>query len=310
MAGPGGTVELISVQRIWDEAPHNAFTDLTRYQERWWCTFREGGAHASDWGNLRVIVSEDGESWDSAALVEMEGFDLRDPKLSVTPDGLLMLLAGARDWREDDRGPLTSNSWFSDDGHQWRGPWEIADGNVWLWRVTWHKGTGWGMGYGCGEGRFVTLYRSRCGRVFETVAPRAYDEGYPNETRLLFLDDDTALCLLRMDGEGATAQLGTATPPYEQWQWQDLGVKLGGPDMIQLPDGRFLAGGRLYDEPVRTSLLWLDPEQGTLTDILDLPSGGDTSYPGFVYHDGLVWMSYYSSHEERTSIYLARLRVD
>ncbi|MGC9318444.1 MAG: exo-alpha-sialidase [Armatimonadota bacterium] len=310
MAGPDGGIELVSVDRIWDEAPHNAFTDLTRYQGRWWCTFREGGDHVSDWGNLRVIMSEDGESWDSAALVELEGFDLRDPKLSVTPDGVLMLLGGCRDWRQDDRGPLTSMSWFSDDGQQWHGPWEIADEDAWLWRVTWHNGMGWGMGYGCGEDRFVTLYRSRCGRVFETVAPRAYDRGYPNETSLLFLDDDTALCLLRMDGEGATAQLGTASPPFEQWQWQDLGVKLGGPDMIRLPDGRILVGGRLYDDPVRTSVLWLDPEQGTLTDALDLPSGGDTSYPGFVYHDELVWMSYYSSHEERTSIYLARLRVD
>ena len=38
-------------------------------------------------------------------------------------------------------------------------------------------------------------------------------------------------------------------------------------------------------------------------------SGGDTSYPGLVWHDGLLWMSYYSSHEGKTSIYLARIRL-
>jgi hypothetical protein len=42
---------------------------------------------------------------------------------------------------------------------------------------------------------------------------------------------------------------------------------------------------------------------------LQLPSGGDTSYPGMVWHEGILWMSYYSSHEGKTSIYLARIRL-
>ena len=33
------------------------------------------------------------------------------------------------------------------------------------------------------------------------------------------------------------------------------------------------------------------------------PSGGDTSYPGIVWHDGKLWMSYYSSHEGKARIY-------
>jgi hypothetical protein len=46
-----------------------------------------------------------------------------------------------------------------------------------------------------------------------------------------------------------------------------------------------------------------------LEEIVSVPSGGDTSYPGLVWDDGMVWMSYYSSHEGRTSVYLARLRL-
>ena len=42
---------------------------------------------------------------------------------------------------------------------------------------------------------------------------------------------------------------------------------------------------------------------------LTFPSGGDTSYPGLVWHDGRLWMSYYSSHEAKTSIYLAKVRL-
>jgi len=43
--------------------------------------------------------------------------------------------------------------------------------------------------------------------------------------------------------------------------------------------------------------------------VMTLPSGGDNSYPGMVWHDGLLWMSYYSSHEGRTSIYLAQIKM-
>ena len=48
----------------------------------------------------------------------------------------------------------------------------------------------------------------------------------------------------------------------------------------------------------------------TFQHVLELPSGGDTSYPGMVIHGGLLWMSYYSSHEDgKTSIYLAKIKL-
>jgi hypothetical protein len=43
--------------------------------------------------------------------------------------------------------------------------------------------------------------------------------------------------------------------------------------------------------------------------VLTLPSGGDTSYAGMVWHDGVLWVSYYASHEGKTAIYLARVKV-
>ena len=50
---------------------------------------------------------------------------------------------------------------------------------------------------------------------------------------------------------------------------------------------------------------------GSFEHVLELPSGGDTSYPGMVMHQGLLWMSYYSSHEaHKTSIYLAKIRFE
>jgi len=42
---------------------------------------------------------------------------------------------------------------------------------------------------------------------------------------------------------------------------------------------------------------------------LDLPSGGDCSYPGLLWHEGRLWMTYYSSHEKQTCIYLAQIEI-
>jgi hypothetical protein len=54
------SAKLVKVQKIWDQAPHNAFTDLVRFQDRWFCVFREGQGHVSPDGALRVITSADG----------------------------------------------------------------------------------------------------------------------------------------------------------------------------------------------------------------------------------------------------------
>ncbi len=301
-------MELLSVRRIWDQAPHNAFTDLTRWQDRWWCTFREGEDHGSGDGAVRLIASEDGETWESATRIAIEGSDLRDPKVCVTADGVLMLLAGERHKPDGETWQNSSMTWFSSDGALWHGPFTVGDRGVWLWRVTWHDGLGWSAGYGCQPQGLLRLYRSRSGMRFEAVAD-IYEGEYPNETDIVFEDDGTARCLLRMDGEGATGQIGSAASPYTDWEWRDLGVKIGGPNMIRLPDGRWVVCARLYDERVRTSLLWLDMERAGLTEALELPSGGDTSYSGMVWHDDLPWVAYYSSHEEKTSIYLAKVRV-
>src|SRR5437763_1357789 len=82
--------QLISVTKIWDHGKHNAFTDLIRWHDRFYCAFREADAHVGGDGQLRVLESADGEKWQSAALIGEAGIDLRDPKLSITPDDSLM----------------------------------------------------------------------------------------------------------------------------------------------------------------------------------------------------------------------------
>lgn len=303
---------LVSVQKVWDAAPHNAFTDLARFGDRWYCVFREGKEHVSPDGAIRLITSPDGENWQSAALIASPSGDLRDPKLTITPDRRLMLSAAEAGGAGDEKHHQ-SLVWFSVDGKDWGQRTEIGDRDFWLWRTTWHKGAAYSVGYGCRPDiPRVRLYKSSDGKKFEVVKSKLFELGEPNETSLLFDADDRCFCLLRRDGNPNTALLGIAAPPYTDWQWKDLGKRIGGPHMIRLPNGRIVAAVRLLDGGARTALCWLDPDAGTLTefDRVKLPSGGDTSYPGLVYHDRSLWVSYYSSHEGKTSIYLAKVKVD
>jgi hypothetical protein len=301
-------VELLDVRKIWDRAPHNAFTDLVRFKGRWFCVFREGQAHVSFDGALRVITSKNGRDWTSTALLTSADGDLRDAKITVTPDHRLML-SGAAALRQPSEFKHQSLAWFSADGRTWNEPVTIGDPNLWLWRVTWHKGTAYGIAYDTAGERFIRLYTSTDGKRFQALVPELFNEGQPNETSILFQPDDTALCLLRRDGSPGSGKLGLARPPYTNWQWRDLGAKIGGPHMIRLADGRIVAAVRLYDGGVRTALAWLDPDAGTLTEFLRLPSSGDTSYAGLAWYKDLLWVSYYSSHEGKTCIYLAKVKI-
>lgn len=89
-----GGAEIVEVKKIWDAGGHNAFTDLVRWHDRWWCTFRESEAHVGGDGVIRILTSSDGAKWESAATLIEKDVDLRDPKLSEMPDGRLMLVCG------------------------------------------------------------------------------------------------------------------------------------------------------------------------------------------------------------------------
>jgi len=323
--GEGAGAEIVSLDQIWDRAPHNAFTDLIRFRDQWYCAFREATDHHSPDGKLRVIRSQDGETWESVALMEGEapGDDVRDAKLSLTSEGHLML-NGAIAFKDDPARTRQSVTWISEDGESWSGPHACPTGlDTWRWSATWHDASAYSLAY-TGKDQSGTLYRSEDGVRWKAVAedlfPQAPD-GRANEASLSFQPDGTALCLLRRDpverserfAPGANAVLGVASPPYREWDWRDLGVRMGGPKLLRLKDGRHIAAVRHYGEPgaaiASTALYWIDPEKGAVSRLLRLPSGGDTSYAGLVEHEGLLWMSYYSSHEERTSIYLARIRL-
>jgi len=55
-AEDGKGLQLVESRRIWDKALHNAFTDLIRFKDRWYCVFREGKGHLKPDNGLRQTI--------------------------------------------------------------------------------------------------------------------------------------------------------------------------------------------------------------------------------------------------------------
>jgi len=311
------TAELVAVKKVWDVAPHNAFTDLAFWRDQFYCAFREGRGHVSTDGRIRVLSSKNADTWNSVGLIELTGYDLRDAHLSITPDDRLMLLGGAAPRHEDNEiAPTGSFVAFSANGTDWTRPQIVVEPGRWLWCVTWHKGKAYGVSYATPkDAPWLELLVSDDGISYRPLVSRLYGAGYPTEVTLRFDQSGTCHALVRRDkrgGESYSAVLGVSHGDYTQWQWHDLGPEFngfGGPTLIQLPTGHWLAAGRMHQDGPHTALCYLDMTNRTMTKLLKLPSGGDTSYPGLVWHNDLLYMSYYSTHEGRTSIHLARVRI-
>lgn len=314
-----------------DNGEHNAFTDLCRYRGRIYLAFRScpdgHGVHPSS--SIIVLVSDDGKSWEEVHRFGVEKRDVRDPHFLVF-QGKLFVYTGT--WYCGDTSPkkyemnkLLGYAAWTDDGRAWHGP-EMLEGTY--GHYTWRAATHAGKAYLCARRKrhFVeTATRAERDPVVESAMLESDDglvwrrralfqERYGNETAFLFEKDGAVLAVARSGG-GRNAQVCRSRPPYRQWQRVDLGRYIGGP-LLARWKGHSLVGGRktLSGKPV-AALCWLLGD--TLHEFAELPSGGDTSYPGFVTLDGgRALVSYYSSHERDgdgrtiTAIYLAELEIE
>lgn len=301
---------------LWTRGNHNAFTDLCEFRDSLFCCFREAQNHISQDGKIRVLTCNRTGRIRGNSVLGIPGADLRDPKLSIDPDGNLLLLAFARYTRADNTTRFGQPvCWVSQDGRSWSGVHHFGERYWWLWRVRWQDNTAYGFGYNRRQ-QTLHLYHGNPRRTFERLKSNAFSYarqglGYPNETDLVFASDRTMYCLLRRDADSFSAQLGTSKPPYTQWKWKDLGEYIGGPVMMLLSDNYALvAGRRWHNRRMKTAIWTLDLQRGILAYEYELPSGGDNSYPGLVKSEGGFFVSHYSSHiDGKSSIFLSRVTL-
>jgi hypothetical protein len=315
--------ETMDIRRIWDRGNHNAFTDIAFFKNKLYVVFREGEGHIPNEDNtgngiIRVLTSVDGEFWESSVVIKLDGIDLRDPKISVTPKNRLMIIMGGSTYDHQELKSINTYVAMSDPGGaRFSDPEPVTlDETIksdfdWIWRVTWYDKVGYGVLYQsfAGDEKDKTkayLVKTTKGSEYEVVTELDID-GNPSESTVRFLSGGEMSILVRRDGEDQMGMLGTSKAPYSEWNWRKLDFRVGGPNFEVIPINKILIGTRVYSPEGNYTALLLGKKDEEFKEVMRLPSGGDNSYVGMFTIAGYVWLSYYSSHEGKASIYYARI---
>ena len=317
-------IQVESVKTIRQDSNHNAFTDLCRYRGRFYLTFRscpDGHGYAGS-SCIVILGSENGEDWTEEFKFVVPGRDVRDPHFIEFQD-TLFLYTGT--WLMPDPGtPMNLNDHlgygiWTEDGNRWNGP-QFLEGTYghYIWRAA-----VWGERvFLCGRRRRgfqVSIEAEERPESIESAMlvsdngfvwsfKTLFAEQYGDETAFVFEEDGSILALVR-DGDSKRARVCRAKAPWNEWTRASLKCNVGGPLLVQWGDNYLVGGRQPNAEGTATmTLSWLVDD--TLKQAAVLPSGGDCSYPGFVpINNGRGLLSYYSSHEGPTSIYLAKLNL-
>ena len=310
-------MQIKNVKRVTHSAKHHAFTDLCDFNGVLYCCYRVAQNHVSGDGRIDIVTLSQNAEVLYQQQIKMPYTDLRDPKLSITPKGELLLLAYARRTKRGSHlGEIGNHHpmiWVSQDGLSWSSGKNIGEQHWWLWRIRWHRGKAYGFAYNRAANS-VNLYSGDPKRSFSSLKNGAFNlqthhKGYPNESDMCFNGNGTAYTILRRDSDTFSAQFGISNTPYTQWKWLDLGFYLGGPNMLLLNDQQGILAGRIVQaDKCVTAILSIELSTAAVSIMAILPSSGDNSYPGMVKRGDTLFVSYYSSHQDQQAqIYIAQL---
>ena len=313
----GQAVEPALPMQTWTvvaDGMHNAFTDLLYWQNAFWMVFVASPSHfASPKSRLVLLRSADAIQWQEVTRLSGDGQDIRDPKLAVIHDHLLVYALLNRAF---DPQPYQTICAQSRDGETWSRFTDAAPAGWLLGKPQTPDGATWyAPAHHLKQGAACVL-QSKDGLRWETRA-FIYEKIGSDETALVFDAQASLTAVTRLEsGPGMFGSPGCGTiisiarPPYEKWDFQGTSTvtRLDGPALFSCGQtyavGRFQPqiGGRLHGQGSilsrkRTSIFSVS--QHGLTHLADLPSSGDTAYAGVVLTDKEVFISYYTNDPAR-----------
>jgi hypothetical protein len=325
-------IKVLSVERVFHNGEHNAFTDLCKFNGQYYLAFRScpDGHMLFTSSSLIVLTSKDGKDWEQVHQFSVPNRDVRDAHFLVFKDKLFVYTGT---WYCESPNPdsnlrdinqhLGYCAW-STDGEKWTSP-VMLEGTYghYIWRAASHGD----KAYLCGRRKheFREMPRNdESRRITESVMLESDDgiiwkkaglfqEETGDETAFLFEPDGSVLAIARRGRDNA--EVCRSKPAYQDWDRTELDRYIGGPMVIKW-HGHYLVGGRkmINEGPRTTVLYWLTDNK--IIECAEFPSGGDNSYPGFVeLSKNRALVSYYSSHEKDkdgkpiTAIYLATIEL-
>lgn len=306
--------ELLYFAPIWNASNHAAFTDLIEFKGTYYCCFRDAINHLpynkNGYGKIRIMASEDGETWTTASVINDPEYDLRDPKLSIDPLGQLVLLMGSSQLKEGKLQFITTKVTY---GTQMTNTKQLSFSKVhdinlsidqyWLWRITWHKNIAYGIAYDANPNRknAPILVKSVDGIHYETIT-YLKEISDSNESDIAFINDEMFVLIRHNNNNGF---FGFSSYPFTDWQWHYSNLSIHAPKIQIIEDHIFVLGRMLSGQQ---GIAYLTNELKYIP-VYIYPSKGDSSYPGSIQVKDELWMTYYTTLTNQTSIYLAKTSI-
>ena len=312
------------------EARHNAFTDLIRWQDQYYVCFRHGESHNSMDGVIRIMCSPDMRNWESCGTLKTMGDD-RDPHFVATDETLYVYfgtwdLVHPKGDGTTDRGSVRSHFASTKDGTTWSKVRGVYEPGWWLWRVRWNDGKFYTAAYTAirprPSERETRLLVSEDGLNW-TLISTVTKERLAGEADMRFRPDGSMWLVTRTGDKAGDAAWFDSEFPYREWKGRDTGVLIHSP-VIENWNDRFFIAGRGRDEGKSVTKVW-EIIDGRFEELLILPSGGDTAYPGLVADPSslngdlpALFVSWYSQHENEgtegadknaSAVYVGRVSV-
>lgn len=296
---------------------HNSNTHLIYWRDHFYLVHQRSRFHmGNEASRLVVWRSADARQWEEIAVLAMPSADIRDPKLAVIGDRLLLYALPNNGFEPEPYGTVVATS---DDGVSWSPFAEVGEPGWLLWEPKSPDGgrSWYATAYWHEHGRSA-LFRSADGLAWERVSD-IYAGERNDETASEFLPDGRMIATARLEGDNrawhqgskqAATLIAVAAPPYTEWATtRSLTTRLDGPALFTYNDRVYAVGrydpegrGKWYGMSSllgrkRTAIYEVRPD--ALVYLSDLPSAGDTSYAGVALRDGYAYISYYSSDTRR-----------
>ncbi len=321
--------EIDWLDKAYSDGAHNAFTDLIRWKDHYYLCFRHAQSHGSLDGEIRVMRSANMRTWEPCGTLDTAGDD-RDPHFTATDDVLYVYfgtwnLMHMEGHALPDRQSVRSYFASSEDGTTWSKIQGIYKPDWWVWRVRYLEGRFYGIAYTAYRPkppeREMQLIVSDDGLNW-TLKSEIANRRQPSESDVTILEDGSLFVVTRMQDDINEGFIWRSNPEHTEWTGETVGDIVHSPALARWKDRFFIAGRSRGADRQWVTRVW-EFVDGKAVELITLPSGGDTSYPGLIVDPASVdaehpalFVSWYSQHEEdreknknSASIYTARLKV-
>lgn len=296
-------VEPLEVRKVVADGKHNAFTAFVRWKDAYWLAFRKAASHSSGDGDLIVLRSADAKKWTEVLRLDVLPDD-RDPQFLATEDRLLLYDPALKG------GQLTSFVTYTDDGKTWSKPQPIYKPTYIFWKPVARGGKFYATAHvksRDGKARDVHLITSTDGIDWRQVS-QIRGGNWESETTIHFVGDDKIVAFLRQKYGSPQSSILESSAPFTEWKERPTpNLHFSGHAAYTIAGVHYFLSRTFESGRKNPGVMIYTFTDGKLKPYCRLPTGGDCAYACAVQSGDEMLVSYYSSHEGSTNIYVARV---